>query len=74
MNTLLCWPMKIDAMCSVFKAGDTDKLCDSSKIIDRDFGDTYVELKTLEHSLQKHTDDKVNIDTNISLNSSEEIK
>lgn len=66
--------MKIDAMCSVFKASDTDKLCDSSNIIDRDFGDAYLELITLEYSLQKHKDDKVNIDTNISLNSSEEIK
>lgn len=66
--------MKIDALCSVFNAGDTDKLCDSRNIIDRDFGDSYVELKALEYSLQKHNDDNVNIDTNVSIDPSGEIK
>lgn len=66
--------MKLDALCNVLKPGDSDKLCDSSNVIDRDFGDTYVELKELEHSLQKQKNDKVNIDTNVSVNPSAEIK
>lgn len=74
VNTLLCWPMKIDALCNVFKAGDTKKMCDSANVIDRDFGDTYVELKTLESSLQKNKDEKISIDTNISINPSAEIQ
>ncbi|XP_037038627.1 protein sneaky [Bradysia coprophila] len=71
---MLCWPMKLDALCNVLKSGDTEKLCDSSNVIDRDFGDSYVELKSLEQSLQKQKDDKVEIDTNISVNPSAEIK
>lgn len=74
VNTLLCWPMKIDALCSVFKAGDVDELCNSANIIDRDLGDSYVELKTLEHALQRNNDDKIDIDTNVSVNPSAEIK
>lgn len=74
VNTLLCWPMKMDTMCTIFKSTDTDKVCDASNVIDRDFGDAYVELKTLEKSLQKHTDDKVNISTDISMNPSAELK
>lgn len=66
--------MKIDALCNVFKPSDTGKMCNSANIIDRDFGDTYVELKALEYSLQKHNDDKVNIITNISINPSSELK
>lgn len=74
VNTLLCWPMKIDSLCLVMKTSDTRKVCDSSHVIDRDFGDSYVELKTLEYSLQKQKDDKVKITTNISINPSAELK
>lgn len=74
VNTLLCWPMKIDSMCNVFESDETETMCDSANIIDRDFGDTYVELKTLERSLQKNADDKVNIDTSISIDASAEIQ
>lgn len=74
VNTLLCWPMKIDALCHVFKSGDSGKMCNSSHVIDRDFGDTYVELKTLGYSLQKHKDDQFDIDTNITINPSAGIK
>lgn len=74
VNTLLCWPMKMDGMCNIFKTNDIDNVCDSSNIIDRDFGDAYVELKALEYSLKKHNEDKVTINTNISVNPSAELK
>lgn len=66
--------MKLDALCDLLKSGDSEKLCDSSTVIDRDFGESYAELKALEQSLQKQKDDKVNIETNMSINPSAEIK
>lgn len=66
--------MKLDALCNVFEAGDTEEVCDASNVIDRDFGDTYAELKMLEHSLQKQKDNNISIETNVSINPAAEIK
>lgn len=57
INTVLCWPVKVDSACKLFKMGDTSgKLCDPSQIIDRDFGDKYAELKAIQQKLRKQND------------------
>ncbi|XP_034482222.1 protein sneaky [Drosophila innubila] len=47
----ICWPYRIDIICKVNMFGNPDKVCDASKVVQSDFGKTYVDLLKTEQEL-----------------------
>ncbi|KAM8708200.1 hypothetical protein ACLKA7_015211 [Drosophila subpalustris] len=47
----ICWPYRIDIICKVNMFGNPDKVCDASKMVQSDFGKTYVNLLKTEQEL-----------------------
>uniref|UniRef100_A0A182IMI2 Dendritic cell-specific transmembrane protein-like domain-containing protein n=1 Tax=Anopheles atroparvus TaxID=41427 RepID=A0A182IMI2_ANOAO len=57
VNTLLCWPMKIDFACSSADLFGSGTVCQMEDVLDADFGDNYRLLKQTEHQLTGGVDD-----------------
>ncbi|XP_065084574.1 protein sneaky [Ochlerotatus camptorhynchus] len=52
VNYLLCWPLKIDFMCSASEMfGDHDEICSSEDVVDPEFGQDYGQLKSSREDL-----------------------
>lgn len=58
INTLLCWPMKISYVCNLADSFgmSKEKLCNSSKLVNLDFAEKYVELKEIKKKLLTNID------------------
>lgn len=58
VNTLLCWPLKIDFVCNSNDLFGTEKdICTPEHVIDSEFGADYSELKDAEQELIGGLDD-----------------
>uniref|UniRef100_A0A182LUT7 Dendritic cell-specific transmembrane protein-like domain-containing protein n=1 Tax=Anopheles culicifacies TaxID=139723 RepID=A0A182LUT7_9DIPT len=51
VNTLLCWPMKIDFACSSAELFGVGTVCQMEDVLDEDFGENYHLLKRTEQQL-----------------------
>uniref|UniRef100_A0A182YQ08 Dendritic cell-specific transmembrane protein-like domain-containing protein n=1 Tax=Anopheles stephensi TaxID=30069 RepID=A0A182YQ08_ANOST len=51
VNTLLCWPMKIDFACSSAELFGVGAVCQMEDVLDDDFGENYRLLKVTERQL-----------------------
>uniref|UniRef100_A0A182PFH5 Dendritic cell-specific transmembrane protein-like domain-containing protein n=1 Tax=Anopheles epiroticus TaxID=199890 RepID=A0A182PFH5_9DIPT len=51
VNTLLCWPMKIDVACSSVELFGVGAVCRMEDVLDEDFGENYRLLKLSEQQL-----------------------
>ncbi|XP_053674561.1 protein sneaky [Anopheles nili] len=51
VNTLLCWPMKIDFACSSAELFGVGAVCRMEDVLGEDFGENYRLLKQTEHQL-----------------------
>uniref|UniRef100_A0A182WAL4 Dendritic cell-specific transmembrane protein-like domain-containing protein n=1 Tax=Anopheles minimus TaxID=112268 RepID=A0A182WAL4_9DIPT len=51
VNTLLCWPMKIDFACSSAELFGVGTVCQMEDVLDEDFGENYRLLKLTEQQL-----------------------
>ncbi|XP_061503427.1 protein sneaky isoform X1 [Anopheles gambiae] len=51
VNTLLCWPMKLDVACSSAELFGVGAVCRMEDVLDEDFGANYRLLKQTEHQL-----------------------
>uniref|UniRef100_A0A182N7W5 Dendritic cell-specific transmembrane protein-like domain-containing protein n=1 Tax=Anopheles dirus TaxID=7168 RepID=A0A182N7W5_9DIPT len=51
VNTLLCWPMKIDFACSSAELFGVGTVCQMEDVLDEDFGENYRLLKQTEQQL-----------------------
>uniref|UniRef100_A0A182T7D0 Dendritic cell-specific transmembrane protein-like domain-containing protein n=1 Tax=Anopheles maculatus TaxID=74869 RepID=A0A182T7D0_9DIPT len=51
VNTLLCWPMKIDFACSSAEMFGVGTVCQMEDVLDEDFGENYRLLKLTEQQL-----------------------
>ncbi|KAH8301086.1 hypothetical protein KR018_000945 [Drosophila ironensis] len=47
----ICWPYRVDIICEMDLFGNPEEVCDSSEVVPRNFGETYVELLRAEQEL-----------------------
>ncbi|XP_055852072.1 protein sneaky isoform X2 [Episyrphus balteatus] len=59
VDTLLCWPLRIDFVCNMELLGyqETGGICDPSGVIDPKLGENMINLKETEHDLFQNVTD-----------------
>lgn len=58
VNTLLCWPLKIDFVCGTSNLfGDEEEICAPDNLIDPSFGQNYSQLRHIEAEVIGSLDD-----------------